>query len=60
MEWRDSPLPKEEACFKCNIGKFDKLQIATFSDDMRDGIKGHVAHLKEGGLQMEEKTLRRV
>ena len=46
----DSPLPREEACFKCNIGKFDKLQIAAFSDDMRDGIKGHVAHLKEGGF----------
>lgn len=46
----DSPLPREDACFKCNIGKFDKLQIAAFSDDMRDGIKGHVAHLKEGGF----------
>lgn len=46
----ESPLPREEACFKCNIEKFDKLQIAAFSDDMRDGIKGHVAHLKEGGF----------
>lgn len=46
----ESPLPKEEACFKCNIEKFDKLQIAAFSDDMRDGIKGHVSHLKDGGF----------
>ncbi|MDZ5252464.1 type I pullulanase [Clostridium sp. LIBA-8841] len=46
----ESPLPKEEACFKCNVGKFRDLQIAAFSDDMRDGIKGHVSKLKEGGF----------
>ncbi|HHD2752632.1 TPA: type I pullulanase [Clostridium perfringens] len=46
----ESPLPKEEACFKCNVDKFGKLQIAAFSDDMRDGIKGHVSKLKEGGF----------
>lgn len=46
----ESPLPKEKACFKCNVGKFGDLQIAAFSDDMRDGIKGHVSKLKEGGF----------
>lgn len=46
----ESPLPKREACFKSNISEFDNLQIAAFSDDMRDGIKGHVSKLKEGGF----------
>lgn len=45
-----SPLKEEEACFKKNINKFYDLQIAAFSDDMRDGIKGHVSNLKEAGF----------
>lgn len=46
----DSPLPKEEACFKCNTKEYGEMQIAAFSDDMRDGIKGHVANQKEAGF----------
>lgn len=46
----NSPLSEDEACFKKNINKFGELQIAAFSDDMRDGIKGHVANLMESGF----------
>ena len=38
----ESPLPIEEQAVKLNTIKYDKMQIAAFSDDMRDGIKGHV------------------
>ena len=46
----ESALNKEEACFKCNINKFHDLQIAAFSDDIRDGIKGSVSKFNEGGF----------
>ncbi len=35
---------------KQNIIKFDKLQIAAFSDDTRDGVKGHVFNINEKGF----------
>ncbi len=38
----DSSLPDDKKALKANMPKFEKLQIAAFSDDMRDGIKGHV------------------
>ena len=38
----ESPLPSNEAALKANTTKFGDLQIAAFSDDIRDGIKGHV------------------
>lgn len=38
----DSPLSSEEQATKVNTVKYGDLQIAAFSDDMRDGIKGHV------------------
>ena len=38
----DTPLPAEEQALKVNTVKYGDLQIAAFSDDMRDGIKGHV------------------
>ena len=38
----DSPLSSEEQALKVNTVKYGDLQIAAFSDDMRDGIKGHV------------------
>lgn len=38
----DSPLSSEEQATKVNTVKYGNLQIAAFSDDMRDGIKGHV------------------
>lgn len=38
----DSPLADSEKSTKLNTLKYGDLQIAAFSDDMRDGIKGHV------------------
>lgn len=38
----DSSLPDDKKALKANMPKFEKLQIAAFSDDIRDGIKGHV------------------
>lgn len=38
----DSPLSDSEKSTKLNTSKYGDLQIAAFSDDMRDGIKGHV------------------
>ncbi len=38
----DSPLASDKAATKANTPKYGELQIAAFSDDMRDGIKGHV------------------
>ena len=38
----DSPLSSEEAAIKANTTKYGNMQIAAFSDDIRDGIKGHV------------------
>lgn len=39
---RDSPLSSEDAASKVNTTKYGNMQIAAFSDDIRDGIKGHV------------------
>ena len=38
----DSPLSSEDAAIKANTTKYGNMQIAAFSDDIRDGIKGHV------------------
>lgn len=46
----DSPLKDELAALKKNTHKFEKLQIAAFSDDCRDGVKGHVFYEKEAGF----------
>ncbi|SHF08769.1 type I pullulanase [Clostridium fallax] len=46
----DSPLPDDEKALKKNISKFKELQIAAFSDDIRDGIKGHVFNAEEPGF----------
>ena len=45
-----SPLEEELAALKKNTYKFDKLQIAAFSDDCRDGVKGHVFYEEETGF----------
>lgn len=45
-----SPLKEELAALKKNTYKFDKLQIAAFSDDCRDGVKGHVFYEEETGF----------
>ena len=44
------PLKEELAALKKNTHKFDKLQIAAFSDDCRDGVKGHVFYEEEAGF----------
>ena len=46
----DSPLPFEEAAFKLNMKKFKKMQVAAFSDDIRDAIKGSVFYEEEGAF----------
>lgn len=45
-----SPLKEEVAALKKNIYKFNDLQIAAFSDDCRDGVKGHVFYEEEAGF----------
>lgn len=46
----ESPLDSKEAALKQNTYKYDKLQIAAFSDDCRDGLKGHVFYEDEAGF----------
>ncbi|MGL4372493.1 MAG: type I pullulanase [Turicibacter sp.] len=53
----ESPLPFEESAMKVNTPKMPR--IAAFSDDARDGIKGHVFYEEEagfvsGGIDFEE------
>lgn len=43
-----SPLPQEEQALKANTYKLE--QVAAFSDDLRDGLKGSVFEEKEGGF----------
>ena len=43
-----SPLPFEESAMKVNVSKMPG--IAVFSDDARDGIKGHVFYEDEPGF----------
>lgn len=44
---KDSPLPEDQRALKKYTYKLDK--IAAFSDDIRDGIKGHVfTHTEKG------------
>ncbi len=45
-----SPLKEEDAALKKNTYKFGELQIAAFSDDCRDGVKGHVFYEEEAGF----------
>lgn len=45
-----TPLAEEKAALKKNTFKYDEMQIAAFSDDCRDGIKGHVFYEEEAGF----------
>ena len=45
-----TPLNSDDSAIKQNIFKFGKMQIAGFSDDTRDGIKGHVFNSGEKGF----------
>lgn len=44
-----TPLRGEDSAVKQNVVKFDKMQIAAFSDDTRDSVKGHVFNINERG-----------
>ncbi|MCR5888381.1 DUF3372 domain-containing protein [Hymenobacter sp. J193] len=43
-----SPVPDAERALKANVGKLDR--IAAFSDELRDGVKGHFARQTEPGF----------
>ena len=44
----DSPLPLEKRALKNNVKKLN--DIAVFSDDIRDGVKGHWSNVTEKGF----------
>ncbi|OOM73423.1 pullulanase precursor [Clostridium puniceum] len=44
-----TPLQGDDSAVKHNIVKFEKMQIAAFSDDTRDSVKGHVFNINERG-----------
>jgi pullulanase len=44
----DSPLPIEKRALKNNVKKLNN--IAVFSDDIRDGVKGHWSNVEEKGF----------
>jgi len=44
----DSPLPIEKRALKSNVKKLN--DIAVFSDDIRDGVKGHWSNVTEKGF----------
>ena len=45
-----SPFDNSKLALKENINAFNGLQIAAFSDDIRDAIKGNVFEKKKGGF----------
>lgn len=44
----DSPLPAEERALKENVAKM--TDIAVFSDDLRDAVKGHYSNAEDRGF----------
>ncbi|MGG5461254.1 type I pullulanase [Clostridium sp. B9] len=46
----DTPLPEEQRALKKNTPQYGEMQIAAFSDDMRDGVKGHVFDANKPGF----------
>ena len=44
----NSTLPADERALKVNVGKLDGIGV--FSDDLRDGVKGHVFYGEEPGF----------
>lgn len=45
-----TPLKDKDSALKKNTLQFDKLQVAAFSDDCRDCVKGHVFYEDEAGF----------
>lgn len=54
----DSPLPVEKRALKNNAKQLNN--IAVFSDDIRDGVKGHWANVKEKGFVSGNPDLKKV
>jgi len=54
----DSPLPIEKRALKQHENKLQN--IAVFSDDIRDGIKGHWSNVKDKGFVSGNKELKEV
>ncbi|MGL5648779.1 MAG: type I pullulanase [Clostridium sp.] len=46
----ETPLKEEESALKKNTIKYEKLQIAAFSDDIRDAVKGDVFEEEKCGF----------
>ena len=46
----DTPLPEEDRALKASTYKFENEQIAAFSDDIRDSIKGSVFNEQQPGF----------
>ena len=46
----DTPLPEEDRALKVNTYKFGNEQIAAFSDDIRDSIKGSIFDAENPGF----------
>ncbi|ELC8441393.1 type I pullulanase [Clostridium perfringens] len=46
----DTPLPENQRALKKNTPQYGDMQIAAFSDDMRDGVKGHVFDADKPGF----------
>lgn len=44
----DSPLPADQRALKENVGKL--TNVAVFSDDLRDAVKGHYTDAKDRGF----------
>ena len=43
-----SPVPEAQRAVKANVGQLDR--VAAFSDELRDGVKGHYARHEEPGF----------
>lgn len=56
----DSPLEEEKAALKKNTIKYGNMQIAAFSDDARDGVKGDVFLANEKGFVNGKEALEEV
>ncbi|MBW4361745.1 type I pullulanase [Flavobacterium taihuense] len=54
----NSPLPIEKRALKNNVKKLN--DIAVFSDDIRDGVKGHWANVAEKGFASGNQTYKEV
>jgi len=54
----DSPLPIEKRALKNNVKQLN--DIAVFSDDIRDGVKGHWSNVKEKGFVSGNPDLKEV